>query len=81
MLTSGYFDTLMSQKYQVKKNLLFRQCKNSAKIDCSHQFLPKNPFLAMVLLSMKVRNFFFDRMILEKLFDGRLRLGKDFPKL
>ena len=25
--------------------------------------------------------FFFDRMILEKLFDGKLRLGKDFPKL
>ena len=34
-----------------------------------------------VLLSTKVRHFFFDRMILEKLFDGKLRLGKDFPKL
>ena len=37
--------------------------------------------LSGVSLSMKVRTFFFDRMILEKLFDGKLRLGKDFPKL
>ena len=38
-------------------------------------------FVFNVLLSTKVRHFFFDRMILEKLFDGKLRLGKDFPKL
>ena len=34
-----------------------------------------------VLLSTKVRHFFFDRLVLEKFFDGKLRFGKDFPKL
>ena len=26
-------------------------------------------------------NFFFDRLLLEKAFDGKLRFGKDFRKL
>ena len=34
-----------------------------------------------VLLSMKERFFFFDRLVLEKLFDGKLWFDKNFPKL
>ena len=36
---------------------------------------------AAVLLSMKERHSFFDRLVLEKFFDGKLWIGKDFPKL
>ena len=35
----------------------------------------------VVLLSMKERIFFFDRLVLEKFFDGKLWFHKDFPKL
>ncbi len=36
---------------------------------------------APVSLSMKVRHFFFDPLVLEKFFDGKLRFDEDFQNV
>ena len=38
-------------------------------------------FVFNVLLSMKVRHFFFDPLVLEKFFDGKLRFDEDFQNV
>ena len=61
--------TLLSLKLMVLSKCLFLKYP----LSCNKYFHTFN--------DNEGENFFFDRLVLEKLFDGKLWFDKDFPKL